>query len=345
MTEEKAWTIEEANSALLRYKNTYPDATYRDLAKMMNDSFKTTWWDHERIRNRFRKISKSNANKMIQAVPDEKESITRCKKGKILVFADVHFPHHREDIFDVAEKNILNVDAIVFAGDLFDNESLSSFSAIRKSSFKQDIIDFHGFMEMICYLNKNNIPIYMIRGNHEERLAKYIARQQETELNEFINPQVLQMLVDGFTVYEGYRKLEFKPLPNLVYINNWFVNINDSVIIAHQKDYHKPKLKTVVEGIGYFMETGEKFDVAFLAHMHVVGYTKNMGKHGYNIPCMCKPQEYTNNGSFKYRPQSYGYAIVALDENGKFDFNETKLVQLDEIYEKINKLIEYKINI
>ena len=60
MTEEKAWTIEEANDALLRYRNTCPDATYRDLAKMMNDNFKSTWWDHERIRNRFRKISKSN---------------------------------------------------------------------------------------------------------------------------------------------------------------------------------------------------------------------------------------------------------------------------------------------
>lgn len=339
------WTIEEANEAICVIYRDNPNITYREAASVLNATFATEWWDMERVRDRKRKIERQARKASAPQIVDVTETVTTKGLKKILTIADLHFPHHREDIYEIFEKHILNVDAVVFAGDIFDNESLSSFKSISKGNFKDDLVDFYFFIKNLLSRNVKNVPVYIIRGNHEERLASYIANNQQTQLNEFINPQVMQMLVDGFSIYEGYTEIRFEPIKNITYVNNWFLNINDSVIICHQKDYHKPKLKTVCEGILYFMEMGEKFDSVILAHMHVSGYTSYMGKHGYNIPCMCKPQEYANNGKFKYRPQSYGYMIVGLNENGKFDINETKINHLKEQYRQIPEDVVYNINI
>jgi predicted phosphodiesterase len=322
-----------------------PDITYREIASYLNTKYNTSYWDSERIRDRRRKISKRKNKINYSVIPEEKFIVTDKNKKKILILADLHIPYHREDIFDVVRENINFVDAIVLAGDSFDNESLSKFSAIGKRKFKEDLTYFYDTINKIALINNNNIPIYIIRGNHEERLAKYISTTQQDELSEFLNPQVVQMLVDGFTIYSGYDKIVYPPIPNIVYINNWYMNINDSILICHQKDFNRPKLKTVCNGIDYFIENKENFDAIFLAHMHTAGYTRHMTKHGYNIPCMCKPQEYTNKGNFCYKPQAYGYMILALDDNGKFDINNSRTVILNEKYPNVNEKVEYKVSI
>jgi predicted phosphodiesterase len=321
-----------------------PTLEYRQIATKINFQFNTDYWDSERIRDRVRKYRKAK-NKILENMPEVKKEVKSIGSKRILVMADGHFPSHREDLTTHFENHILEVDAVVFAGDMFDNQALSSFTEIAKRSFEDDLISFYWFIKGLMDKNTNNVPVYFIRGNHEERLARYIASNQQNELNKFLNPQIMQMFADGFCIYEGFKKIEYPPISNIVYVNNWFLNINDSILICHQKDFNKPKLKTVCNGIDYFFECGEKFDAIFLAHMHTSGYTKHMNKHGYNIPCMCKPQEYSNNGKFQYKPQSYGYTIVETDNNGKFNVNNTKIIHLDELYERINEEVEYKVKI
>ena len=56
----------------------------------------------------------------------------------------------------------------------------------------------------------NDVKIKCIRGNHEQRWSTYIAKMRDDSLYKFINPNVLEMLRDGMTLYCNEQKTYFK---------------------------------------------------------------------------------------------------------------------------------------
>jgi predicted phosphodiesterase len=315
--------------------------SYRQIAQEVNKVFGIDYWDSERVRDTIRQHRKTQIEDI--KVPNMKKDFNfNVNKKKILVFADWHFPFHREDLLSVIEKHKNEICAIFVGGDAINNDALSRFSEIGKKSFEVEIINFYLFIKEIVDIIGDKIKIFFIRGNHELRLYKYVANLQQKELAKFINPEVIAMLTKGFTIYENNKDIYYSAIPNVVYIPHWFCNINNELIIAHPEENSKTIMRTGIQAVDYFISRNEKFSTVAVFHTHKFGQDIKFGKWGIQIGCMCLPQKYADKGSFGYSPQDYGYAIFQFDENGKVVKNESRIYQLDEI-SNIAKDIDYNV--
>jgi predicted phosphodiesterase len=324
------------------------DFEYRQIANMTNEKFNTEYWDSERVRDVIRKHRKKQEKSNMEniKVPEVyiKPKIT-SKKKKIMIMSDIHYPYHRGDVLDNIKKHANEISALIIGGDAFNNDSLSRFAEISKLSFEEEIIGFYNFVKEMRDILPITVKIIFIRGNHEFRLYKYIASQHDKQLAKFINPEVIQMLTDGFTIYEGTKKIDYKPIENVEYVPHWFTNINNELIVCHPEEFSRVQVKTAMDAVQYFLSRGEQFSMVIVGHLHVFGESKKFGKYGVQLGCSCKPQRYADKGSLKYSPQDYNYMIVSFDENGKIDINDSKIYHLEEMYPITEEEIQYKVNI
>jgi predicted phosphodiesterase len=317
----------------------------RYLANLVNKEFDTDYWDSERVRDVFQKYNKKQNRKIFNNIKIPKVEQPQnliLKNKKIMVTADWHFPFHREDLIENITKHKDEICALIVGGDAFNNDSLSRFLSIGKQTFEEEIIEFYNFVKLIRDILPSHVKMIFIRGNHCLRLFKAIAAMQEKGLQKFINPEVLAMLSDGFTIYENGKKIDYLPINNLTYIRHWFCNINNELIICHPEENSKTQVKTAVNAVDYFLKRNEQFEVAVTAHTHKYGSTTEYNKWAIQIGCCCKPQKYSDTGKFGYTPQDYNYIIFEFDENGKINKNQSKIYMLDEMY-PITEDINYNI--
>jgi len=324
------------------------NSSYREIAYTANVIFETDYWDSERIRDVIRKYRKKEEKKSIELikVPSiSNSSFMNIQNKKLLIMADWHYPFHREDILDIISRHANEVDVLIVGGDALNVDSLSRFLEINKMSFEEEITSFYNFMVKVRNVFPIDKKIIFIRGNHEYRLYKSIAAMHEKQLSKFINPEVLQMLVDGFTIYEGSKSFKYEPIPNISYIPHWFININNELIVAHPEEFSKVPSKTIVNAIDYFNSRFEQYSTVIIGHLHKFSEVNKNGKYGIQLGCLCKPQKYADKGSFTYSPQDYNYAIMQFDSNGKIDRNASKVYYLDELYPITEKSVDYKVKI
>jgi predicted phosphodiesterase len=319
----------------------------RRIADLTNNVFNTDYWDSERIRDVIRKHNKKLNRKMFNSISPpniECPQKIQLRNKKIMVTADWHFPYHRSDLIENIKKHKDEIEALVVGGDAFNNDSLSRFLGIGKESFEIELIKFYSFVKEIREVLPPCVKMIFIRGNHELRLYKAIAAMQEKGLQQFINPEVLSMLEDGFTIYENGRKIYYPPIENLQYIPHWFCNINKELIICHPEENSKVNVKTAVNGVHYFLKRQEQFSACVVTHTHKYGNTIENNKWAIQIGASCRPQRYSDTGKFGYTPQDYNYIIFQFDENGFLDYNASKIYMLDEMY-PITENVEYNITI
>lgn len=246
---------------------------------------------------------------------------------KTLVLADLHSPYMlRDTILEIIKKHRHEVNHIVFNGDIQDCKEISSYPNERRMPFVKELIITYRFLKQIGKLTPG-IRKTLIPGNHCRRLKKYLA-VKGNQLNQLLSDNVLEYLVEGFNYYdrEKGRKLVFDPLEDYSYVPDFWYQYKD-VIFAHPNNFYSTPLKTAVETCNYFLSQGKDFNAILIGHTHQQGRVEHMGRHCYEIGCLCKPLEYQLQGNIRYRPQHYGYAVLEWTD-GKFDVNKNRLIRV-----------------
>jgi predicted phosphodiesterase len=307
---------------------------YRPIADMVNEKFNTDYWDSERIRDVIRKyrrkIAKLNANNLLTELENKtpKYKLNKSKRNKILVLNDLHIPFQRADIVDVVRKHKDEIKAIICAGDVLDMFEISVYPSLKQYPVEQELIDAINIFREIREIVGNEVEIILSYGNHDNRWRKYIANMHQKKLYKFINPNVLEMIKSGFTLYEDGVEIHYEGVKDIKVINSWYVNINNKLICCHPNNFSKVEVKNAKTAIEHFINSGEQFTTLIVAHNHHQGEIPNyLGKYGIESGCMCLEFDYSN-GNTSSKPQDYGYVLVAFDENGEIDKNETKLYKL-----------------
>ena len=139
------------------------------------------WWEE----NGKRGISFCECNytkaplKKVRAWVQEFKGVTPTvkprKKAKIVQINDLHIPHHDKKALDVFMQFLKDFkpDQIVIAGDLLDFYQLSSFDKDPMRRFTiQDEIDV--CYEVLKELKALCSEIHFIKGNHEDRLRRFL---------------------------------------------------------------------------------------------------------------------------------------------------------------------------
>lgn len=248
----------------------------------------------------------------------------------LLILNDIHLPFEREDVLREVQKHAERVDAVVLGGDTLDCHSISSFPKIEHMTLSEELVYAHNFfVELEKILGGK--PIIAINGNHEERLYKEITRLNNKHLQKLMNPNVLEMFVDGFTLYVEEKKRRYKPIKSLRVIPSWYVNIDNKVIVAHPKSFSRVKGKYLENLASYFVNQNEQFDMIVGGHTHKFAtgiVDRHMGKYVIESGCLCQPMPYANNGKLGYTPQSYCYTIVQYNYHEPLDINDQQVIHL-----------------
>ena len=310
--------------------------SYREIANDTNYVFQTNYWDAERVRDKFRKIKKKEnkiiANQIVNKLSECKNSnynVFKVKRNKVLVLSDLHIPFHRNDLFEIVEKHKNEIKAIICPGDVLDMFEISKYPSVDQFPVEQELISAIDVFTKIRNIVGNEVDIILCYGNHDARWRKYIANMHQKKLYKFINPNVLEMLKSGFTLYENGEERHYEGIKDLTIVNSWYVNINHELICCHPNNFSTTEIKNAKNAIEHFISCGEKFNVVAVAHNHHQGEVpKYLGKYAIETGCMCQEFDYSN-GNTKARPQDYGYALFSFDENGKISKNESRVYTLD----------------
>lgn len=263
----------------------------------------------------------------------------------IMIINDLHLPFERKDILEIINKHKNEITTLVIGGDLMDCKSISKFPKIETLTVEEELIYTYNFLTKVRKILNNNQDIIIINGNHEERWYKDICNLREKNIQKFINPNLLDMIVEGFTLYECNTKRKFKGIDNIIYIPHWFVNIDEKIIVSHPKNFSMVKGKMLENGAQHFVNRGEIFDLLILGHTHKFSngiVDRHQGKFVVENGCLCQPQSYADNGKLNYTPQAYCYTIVKYNNHEPINYNNIETYFLGELP---NENTKYKISI
>jgi len=221
------------------------------------------------------------------------------------------------------------IKAIVCAGDVLDMFEVSKYPTLNQYPVEQELIDAIDVFKKMKDIVGNEVEIILFYGNHDARWRKYIANMHQKKLYKFINPNVLEMLKSGFTLYDNGEEKRYEGVADLKIINSWYVNINSELIICHPNNFSRGELKNAKTAIDHFISSGEHFNALAVAHNHHQSECpRYLGKYAIETGCMCQEFDYSN-GNTGTRPQDYGYALFSFDGNNKINKNESKIYTLD----------------
>lgn len=255
----------------------------------------------------------------------------------VMIINDIHAPFEREDLLEIITKHANEIDTLVIGGDFMDCESISSFPKINRTSLTEELVYSYNLMKKIRKILNNGQKIILIKGNHEDRLKMMISKMHEKDLQKFINPNILEMFIDGFTIYEDNKKIKYDGIEGITYIPHWYVNIDNKIIVSHPRDFSSVDGKMCEKISEYFLNQHEEFEVLIFAHTHKYSQMKVSRRQGVYVVengCLCKNHEYASTGKLGFTPQDYCYSIIKYNNDEDINYNNIKVYHLDEIESK-----------
>jgi hypothetical protein len=156
---------------------------------------------------------------------------------------------------------------------------------------------------------------------------------QQKQLQKMLNPNLLEMLQDGFCYYDNGKKIKYEPIENFQYVNDWKVKLFDNLVVCHPKDFSGVDGRMCEKVSEHFLNRHmvDSDYVIIFGHTHKHSSIKVNRRQGIYVienSCMCKPMDYADTGKLGYNPQNYGYTYLEFNEGEKINLNDIKLVHL-----------------
>ena len=277
-------------------------------------------------------ISTTEARKRCYGILNSINSkIEKIYDKSIMFINDIHVPYQRDDLLQIIAKHKEEITHLCIIGDFLDCYSISSFSKIRQTTLKEEVLTGYEVLKQIRKILNNNQKIIMLKGNHEDRWRKVIENLKDEDMQSFINPNILEMYSEGFTIYDKGKRKKYPPIENLTVINHWYAII-DGIVACHPLTFSNTKGSVVEKCSQHFLSKGVDFDLVIFAHTHK--YTSAVTERFSNKfvienCCMCKTQEYADTGKLNYSRQTYGYTIVKYNTGDRVTLNNCKSYILD----------------
>lgn len=314
-------TIADYKERLYRNRAEY-GLNWSDVAKLLNKNEhpdnvrKTSYGYLERVRD---------------------EQVSSFDKS-IMIVNDLHLPFERDDVLELISKHADEITTLVIAGDLMDCHSISFFPKIESTNLEDELVYTYNFLKKVRKILSNNQEIIIINGNHEERYYRDICDMPQKNMQTLINPNLISMIVDGFTLYkENDGRQVFKGIEGITHIPHWFINIDQKLIVCHPKNFSIVKGKMLENTTQHFTNRDEEFDVVVFGHTHKQSsgiVDRHGGKFAVENGCLCKPMPYGDSGKLNFTPEVYCYTIVKYNQDESVDYNNVKTYHLPDEFDR-----------
>lgn len=243
----------------------------------------------------------------------------------VLVINDLHIPFQRKDILSLIGDCKNNLDAIIFGGDIIDCKSISSFPDLDDITIEFEVEKAIEFMTEVRKIVGKKVKLIVLKGNHELRWEKYISKMHDKKLYKFINPNILEMLRDGMTLYSDGETKHIEGDKDLIIINDWYVNYK-GVIVCHPINFYSQPTKLAITAVQYFLGK-ENFNTLICAHNHHQSTCFYDDIWVIESGCCCQEMSYVQ-GKTTTKIQDYGLVYLTFDENEKVDINYSQVYKM-----------------
>jgi len=267
----------------------------------------------------------------LDAVKDAKDKVYLTKvasKGtpalKILSLSDIHFPFQNQEIIDQVIETHKDADILVLNGDLLDGYAASSFAKEKNIPMH---LEYTMALEFVRKMAGMFSQVYIVRGNHEQRLEKYFANKIDPTMQMFACKDTLYYLAKGYILNEDGEHLGTIEMPNVFYNpqgNPWILQLNKTVFL-HPSSFTSAPLSTVIKACDYLQNflDWDSYDCVVMGHTHKLGKAVYKGKLVMEQGCLVKIMDYQRSAKFTREATTLGYAVIYQDEEGNTLFNET----------------------
>lgn len=251
---------------------------------------------------------------------------------RILALSDFHIPYQVP--VETFSSYYGQVDVLVLNGDIEDCQSCSSFPKKYRVPFMEELIQTR---EYLIRLIRSIHPrtVYFTRGNHEDRLLRYLSDKVSEDLLTLMPDSPLDLLIHmgfrntdrGNGRVEQYASLQevLEDEVELIYTGDWKCKVGHT-IFAHPLAYSSAMLKTTEKAVNYFLRTDRDFDSIVLAHTHKLGYYLQGGIAMYEQGCCCRTDMLNYADGHLTLPQQNGFLYLSQDADGHILLDETKLI-------------------
>lgn len=309
--------------SMIKPKENEDFITFRDRITENKNVYGLTWKNIKKLCYDWYGVNVSDNWRKFTYIKNEKEISNIGFDNSIMIINDIHVPFERDDILEIISEKANEITTLIIGGDFMDCKAVSSFPNINRGEITDELIYAYGFIKKIRLILNNNQKIIIMNGNHEDRWKMTIAKMHEKGLQKFINPNLISMIVDGFSLYLDGKRVNYKAIEGITYIPHWYVVVDD-LIVCHPKDFSRVKGKMLENVTSYFINQEIDFSTVVFGHTHKYScgvIDRFQGKFALENPCMCKPHSYSDCGKLGYSPQSYGYTIIKYNKNERIDPN------------------------
>lgn len=344
------WTPQEENLlTLLR-----PTSTYREIAEQIQRRVDKGLAGFTVARTESAVRTKFNRESIIEETPEFEDcnwdSILKireqyssrveydytgldCKIArKIVSISDLHMPYVRMDLLTNIIDNHPDLDILVLNGDLFENETLSTFS----KSGTLSVLDEYIMVFDLIYLLSRRFPkakIVLTAGNHDlRRVTRKFNESLPKAAHQMFRPDLIARIVQGERLDRYGNLIEKVDFSNVYYdqYRPWFVQIGKTLFVhPWNRGSSKPGF-TVNRCNDYlFSQYGNTYDSMVCGHTHQIYKGVVAGKLLIEQGCLADLLHYAHSADLAYTSMGLnGYAVIYQDAEGNTDFNASNVYYL-----------------
>jgi predicted phosphodiesterase len=243
---------------------------------------------------------------------------------KILALSDLHIPFENVDVINHALANHSDADVLVINGDLFDMYSVSKWPKNKAVLLEHEYRIVFDYIKMFSEKFKE---VHITRGNHDARLQSYFSSHVDPAISFMAHPDALDRVALGYNIGPSGHLEKQCDFNNVFYASGpyaWYTKIGDA-IFAHPNNGGKVTLSTGVKVAEYFLER-EEFSTVVCGHSHRMGAAFWRNKLIIEQGCCCLPMDYESDAKMQYGMQTFGYATIYMNDEGKVDFDRSRPV-------------------
>jgi predicted phosphodiesterase len=245
---------------------------------------------------------------------------------KILTLSDIHMPFSRLDLLKQAIEDNLDANVVVLNGDIIEAYAFSSYS---KSKSVQAIDEYKIAFEFVKYLSETFEEVYLVDGNHEDRVARALRRTDlPKETHKFYGTSLMARIANGEMLKsDGTLDYQVK-FKNVFYdpSSSWYVKIGKTVF-AHPHARSSGQVGSTVKRTGeYFssMYSSDELDCVVIGHTHKQSKLSLARLLLIEQGAFSAPANYAHGPDLTYFGGTQnGYAIVWQDSEGNCIRNMT----------------------
>jgi predicted phosphodiesterase len=216
-----------------------------------------------------------SAIKQIRKVKEKLMSATQDKYSKvgkplgkarikILSLSDFHVPYDNEETILHALENHADADILVINGDFLEQYAISRWGKSKTLLLEWEYKIAIEWMKLFVSMFEE---VHLVRGNHDDRLQKYISAAVDPMVNFMIEDDVLVKIAEGYD-FNNNGKLEKKyDFSNVYYtpgLLGWMTKIG-KCIFAHPSSSSGVPMRTVIQAATSFT-TNEDFQALVIGH-------------------------------------------------------------------------------